>query len=63
MDRVSADEAFRALVARYEDNGWDVRTIDAEHTRAIVRLAGQPPSCRKLWVDAAGSVQETKVPC
>jgi hypothetical protein len=79
MDRTVADIAFRAMLASYEDGGWEVRTLDTTGMRAIVRTDKQAPSvqgiepvvsapvrlpaCRKLWVDAAGDVQETNVPC
>ncbi|HUG15699.1 MAG TPA: hypothetical protein VMM78_11860 [Thermomicrobiales bacterium] len=63
MDKAATDNAFHVMVTRYEGDGWVVRTIDSDHSRAIVRAAGETPTCRKLWVDAAGSVHETDVPC
>jgi hypothetical protein len=78
MDKVTADTAFRAMIARYEDNGWEVRALDTEHSRAFVRTVAHDratdedrssarvpwqPTCRKLWIDAEGTVHETSVPC
>ena len=79
MDRTNADTAFRTMLTQYEDAGWEVRTLDATGLRATVRTIVQPqvapgsepdtatplrlPACRRVWVDAAGAVQETNVPC
>lgn len=71
--------AFQAMVDEYEIHGWDIRTIDPTTLRATVRTRSaeclEPgdglsvtvplhfPTCRRIWVDGAGQVQETNVPC
>jgi hypothetical protein len=79
MTATDATSAFQAMVAQYEDTGWEVRAINQAALRATVRRRAAPVDdhapgaparviavasrCRKVWVDGMGAVQETNVPC
>jgi hypothetical protein len=76
MTGTDAATAFHAMVARYEHDGWAIRTLNRTELRATVRAGAshnggrengpappRPSVCRRLWVDAQGLVQETDVPC
>ena len=79
MTTPDATGAFQAMIAEYEERGWEIRSINQAELRATLRAGVMTAAnaqqggtatavagasiCRKLWVDAKGEVQETSVPC
>ena len=79
MTTAASTGTFQAMIAHYEETGWEVRTIDHAARRATLRSRATPVNhvgpdvtipvvatahtCRRIWVDSSGAVQETNVPC